>query len=188
MAGGLILEIANTFASDIFTAFGASRCTINKLFELIDRSQKKYRMDRFLKSAYEEALQGLKEGGIPIGSIIEYEGSILGRGHNQRVQQGSVVLHAEMAALENAGRQSLEVYKDCTIYTTLSPCSMCSGAILLYGIKKVIIGENRNFMGSESYLKENGVEVEVINSRECISMMKEFIAKNEALWFEDIGE
>jgi cytosine/creatinine deaminase len=144
-------------------------------------------MDPFLKGAIEEAKQGLSEGGIPIGSVLVHEGKIIGRGHNQRVQRGSVIHHGEMNCLENAGRQSAEIYRRCTIYTTLSPCPMCTGAILLYGIPRVVIGENVTFMGSEDSLRVAGVEVEVRQDAECIRMMREFIEQNPALWNEDIG-
>jgi len=144
-------------------------------------------MDDFLKVAIAEAKAGLKEGGIPIGSVIIHKNKILGRGHNKRVQKGSVVLHGEMDALENAGRQSALVYKECVLYTTLSPCPMCTGAILLYGIPKVIIGENMTYLGAEELLKQNGVEVIVLNDTECIQMMEQFIKTNPGLWNEDIG-
>ena len=144
-------------------------------------------MDFYLKEAITEAKKGLNEGGIPIGAVIVYDGKILGRGHNRRIQKGSVILHGEMDAFENAGRQPASVYKNCTLYTTLSPCPMCTGAILLYGIPKVVIGENKTFLGSEDLLKENGVEVIVINNDECIEMMKDFIKNNTELWNEDIG-
>ena len=144
-------------------------------------------MDKFLAAAIEEARLGLAEGGIPIGSVIVHNNKILGRGHNKRIQQGSVVLHGEMDALENAGRQSASVYKECILYTTLSPCPMCTGAILLYGIPKVVIGENETFMGGEALLKEKGVEVSVVDSAECKELMKHFILNNPALWNEDIG-
>ncbi len=145
-------------------------------------------MDQFLQAAIDEAQTGLQEGGIPIGSVLVYRGQILGRGHNKRVQQKSVTLHGEMDALENAGRQPASVYRECTLYTTLSPCPMCTGAILLYGIPKVVIGENQTFLGSEELLKEYGVEVIVKNDPTCIQLMEEFIAQNPALWNEDIGE
>ena len=145
-------------------------------------------MDPFLQKAIDEAKEGLREGGIPIGSVIVYRDNIIGSGHNKRVQQGSVVLHGEMDALENAGRQPAEVYKECTLYTTLSPCPMCTGVILLYGIPKVVIGENKTFLGAEEHLKANGVEVIVLNNEECITMMEQFIRNNPALWNEDIGE
>jgi len=144
-------------------------------------------MDDFLKAAIAEAKTGLTEGGIPIGSVIVHKNNILGRGHNKRVQQGSVVLHGEMDAMENAGRQPASVYKDCVLYTTLSPCPMCTGAILLYGIPKVIIGENRTYLGAEDLLKQHGVEVVVLNDTECIQMMEQFIKANPGLWNEDIG-
>jgi len=145
-------------------------------------------MDPFMQAAIEEANIGLSEGGIPIGSVIVYENRIIGRGHNRRVQQGSVILHGEMDAFENAGRQPASVYRQCTLYTTLSPCPMCSGAILLYGIPRVVIGENQTFTGSETLLKKNGVEVIVLDNQECIDIMTNFIEKNPELWNEDIGE
>ncbi|WP_034042720.1 nucleoside deaminase [Wocania ichthyoenteri] len=145
-------------------------------------------MDEFLEAAIEEAKKGLSEGGIPIGSVITYKGKIIGRGHNKRIQNGSVVLHGEMDAFENAGRQPANVYKACTLYTTLSPCSMCSGAILLYGIPKVVIGENKTFLGDEALLKSRGVTVEVVSNKVCIDLMESFISKNPELWNEDIGE
>lgn len=143
--------------------------------------------DPFLQAAIAEARLGLQEGGIPIGSVIVHRGEIIGRGHNRRVQKGSAILHGEMDALENAGRQPAAVYRESMLYTTLSPCSMCTGAILLYGIPKVIIGENRTFMGEEELLRQRGVTVEVVQSEECIRMMQEFIAENPRLWNEDIG-
>ncbi len=144
--------------------------------------------DLFIQAAIEEAEQGLREGGIPIGSVIVYENRIIGRGHNRRIQKGSAILHGEMDALENAGRLPASVYRNSVLYTTLSPCSMCSGAILLYGIPEVIIGENRTFMGEEELLKSRGVKISVLQNETCISMMREFIAKNPSLWNEDIGE
>ncbi|MFL6588622.1 MAG: nucleoside deaminase [Chthoniobacterales bacterium] len=144
-------------------------------------------MDDFLANAIEEARKGLEEGGIPIGSVLVYESKIIGRGHNQRVQRGSVIHHAEMNCLENAGRQTAAVYRDCTIYTTLSPCPMCTGAILLYGIPRVVVGENTTFMGGEEALRAAGIRVDVVNNAECIEMMRTFISKNPALWNEDIG-
>lgn len=141
-----------------------------------------------MQAAIEEARKGLAEGGIPIGSVIVHQGRIIGRGHNRRVQHGSVVLHGEMDALENAGRQKAAVYRECTLYTTLSPCPMCTGAILLYGIPWVVIGENRTFMGEETLLKSRGVTVEVTDNAECISLMEQFIRDNPELWHEDIGE
>jgi cytosine/creatinine deaminase len=144
-------------------------------------------MDEFLKAAITEAKTGLAEGGIPIGSVIVHNGKIIGRGHNKRIQQNSVVLHGEMDAFENAGRQPASVYKECTLYTTLSPCPMCTGAILLYGIPKVIIGENKTFLGAEALLQQQGVEVIVVNNEECIKMMEAFIKAKPELWNEDIG-
>ncbi len=140
-----------------------------------------------MQAAIDEARQGVAEGGIPIGSVIVYRGEIIGRGHNRRVQQGSTVLHGEMDALENAGRQPAAVYRESVLYTTLSPCPMCSGAILLYGIPRVIVGENRTFMGEEDLLRSRGVTVEVLQSAECIQLMQEFIAAKPELWNEDIG-
>ena len=145
-------------------------------------------MDQFLQSALAEARQGLAEGGIPIGSVLVLDGQIIGRGHNQRVQQGSVIHHAEMNCLENAGRLKASVYRRCTIYSTLSPCPMCSGAILLYGIPRLVVGEKVTFQGPEDYLRSQGVQVEVVNDSECIQLMREFIARNPQLWNEDIGE
>jgi cytosine/creatinine deaminase len=145
-------------------------------------------MDKYMQAALDEAHQGLAEGGIPIGSVLVYRGRILGRGHNRRVQSGSTVLHGEMDALENAGRQPASVYRDCVLYTTLSPCPMCSGAILLYGIPRVVVGENRSFMGEEALLRSRGVEVEVLQSPACIDMMSDFIEASPELWNEDIGE
>ena len=144
-------------------------------------------MNEFLKAAIDEAKKGFAEGGIPIGSVIVYNNEIIGRGHNRRIQNGSVVLHAEMDAFENAGRQPASVYKNCMLYTTLSPCAMCSGAILLYGISKVIIGENSTFLGEEALLKSRGVEVTVVDNQECKDLMASFIANNPELWNEDIG-
>jgi len=143
--------------------------------------------DSFLQAAIEDAKLSLAEGGIPIGSVIVHGDKIIGRGHNRRVQKGSSILHGEMDALENAGRQSAAVYRGCVLYTTLSPCSMCSGAILLYGIPQVIIGENKTFMGEEDLLCSRGVALEVMQSNECIRLMEEFIRKNPKLWNEDIG-
>ena len=143
--------------------------------------------DAFLEAAIKEAKQGLREGGIPIGSVLVYEGKIIGRGHNQRIQRGSVIHHGEMNCLENAGRQPATVYQRCTLYTTLSPCPMCTGAVLLYGIPKVVIGENSTFMGAEESLRAAGVEIEVLQNAECIDMMRGFIAQNPTLWNEDIG-
>ena len=143
--------------------------------------------DRFLEEAIQEARQGLREGGIPIGSLIVHSDTILGRGHNRRVQKLSAILHGEMDALENAGRQPASIYRECVLYTTLSPCAMCSGAILLYGIRRVIVGENRTFMGEEELLRSRGVSVEVLQNEECIRLMEEFIRRNPTLWNEDIG-
>lgn len=144
-------------------------------------------MDQFMQAAIDEARQGLNEGGIPIGSVVVHNGTIIGRGHNRRIQQGSVIRHGEMDALENAGRQPASVYRDCVLYTTLSPCPMCSGTILLYGIPKVVIGENRTFMGEEELLRSRGVEVVVLDNAECKEMMDEFIRAKPAEWNEDIG-
>lgn len=145
-------------------------------------------MNPFLRAAIEEAEHGLAEGGIPIGSVLVHAGAIVGRGHNRRVQQGSVILHGEMDALENAGRRSAAFYRECTLYTTLSPCSMCSGAILLYGIPRVVIGENRSFTGEEQWLAAHGVQLEVMQDPSCIELMHRFITSNPTLWAEDIGE
>jgi creatinine deaminase len=144
-------------------------------------------VDPFLAAAIEEAADGLREGGIPIGAVLVHGGSILGRGHNRRVQQSSAVLHGEMDALERAGRQSASVYRQSIMYTTLSPCAMCSGAILLYGIPHVIVGENQTFMGEEALLRSRGVRVDVVQDERCVAMMKAFIAAHPDLWFEDIG-
>ena len=141
----------------------------------------------FLRAAVEEAEQGLREGGIPIGSVIVHDGRILGRGHNRRVQRGSVVLHGEMDALENAGRQTAATYRECTLYTTLSPCPMCTGAILLYGIPRVVVGENTTFLGDEALLRERGVVVDVRQEPDCIRLMTDFIVRHPDLWNEDIG-
>jgi cytosine deaminase len=143
--------------------------------------------DPFLAAAIAEAEQGLSEGGIPIGSVIVSNGRIIGRGHNRRVQKGSPILHGEMDALENAGRQPARVYERATLYTTLSPCAMCSGAILLYGIPRVIIGENKTFLGEEELLKSRGVTLEVRQDFTCIRMMEDFIRAHPELWNEDIG-
>ena len=142
----------------------------------------------YLQLAIEEAKNGLQEGGIPIGSVLVHKGKVLGKGHNKRVQDGSVVLHGEMDALENAGRLPAKIYKECTLYTTLSPCPMCSGTILLYGIPTVVFGENHTFMGEEELLKSRGVDVIVLDNQECKDLMKHFISKNPELWNEDIGE
>ena len=142
----------------------------------------------FLEAAIDQARLGEREGGIPIGSVIVHRGEIIGRGHNRRVQRGSAVLHGEMDALENAGRRPATVYRQCTLYTTLSPCAMCSGAILLYGIPRVVVGENHTFMGEEALLASRGVEVIVLQDPRCIEMMTDFIATHPELWNEDIGE
>lgn len=143
--------------------------------------------DQFLEAAIEEARRGMQEGGIPIGSVIVHGGVIIGRGHNRRVQKGSAILHGEMDALENAGRQPASVYRESTLYTTLSPCAMCSGAILLYGIPRVIVGENQTFLGEEELLRSRGVSVEVVQNEECVQLMQDFIRANAKLWNEDIG-
>ena len=145
-------------------------------------------MDRFLEAAIEEAKKGLAEGGIPIGSVLVIDGQIVGRGHNQRVQKGSSVLHAEMDCLENAGRIKASDYQRAILYSTLSPCDMCSGAALLYGIAKIIIGENRTFRGPEDYVRSRGVEVVVVDNKECRQLMERFIENEPELWNEDIGE
>ena len=143
--------------------------------------------DDFMRAAIAEAEQGMREGGIPIGSVLVHHGRVLGRGHNRRVQRGSVVLHGEMDALENAGRQPAAVYRECTLYTTLSPCPMCTGAVLLYGIPRVVVGENRTFQGEEALLRSRGVTVEVLQEPPCIRLMTEFIERHPTLWNEDIG-
>src|SRR3954451_16482236 len=143
--------------------------------------------DAFMRAAVEEASRGRVEGGIPIGSVLVHDGQIIGRGHNRRVQRGSAVLHAEMDALENAGRQPAQVYRESILYTTLSPCAMCSGAILLYGIPHVVVGENRTFLGEEEWLRGRGVRVEVVQDERCIRLMTEFIKARPGLWDEDIG-
>ena len=145
-------------------------------------------MEEFVRAAIREAELGLSEGGIPIGSVVVHDGRILGRGHNRRVQRGSVVLHGEMDALENAGRQPARIYRDCTIYTTLSPCAMCSGAILLYGIKRVVVGENRTFRGEEELLRDRGVAVEILQDPRCQELMAQFIRAHPSVWHEDIGK
>ncbi len=144
-------------------------------------------MDEFMTAALDEARQGLSEGGIPIGAVLVHQGRVIGRGHNRRQQAGSVVLHAEMDALENAGRQRTEVYRESTMYTTLSPCAMCSGAILLYGIPRVVIGENRTFEGEEELLRSRGVAVNVLGDPAIERLLADFIRLNPALWAEDIG-
>lgn len=145
-------------------------------------------MDEFLQAAIDEAKQGLAEGGIPIGSVLVIDGKIVARGHNKRVQQGSAVLHAEMDCLENAGRLTAADYQKATLYSTLSPCDMCSGAILLYGIPKVVVGENVTFQGPEAYVQSRGIDVTVVDNPECKQLMRDFIAAKPQLWNEDIGE
>ncbi len=145
-------------------------------------------MDTFMQAAIDQAILGQAEGGIPIGSVLVYRHEIIGRGRNRRIQRKSAILHGEMDAIENAGRQPASIYRESTIYTTLSPCSMCSGAILLYGIQAVVIGENENFMGEEVLLESRGVNITVLQNLECIRLMKEFIAENRRMWNEDIGE
>ena len=144
-------------------------------------------MDPFLYAAIEEARLGLSEGGIPIGSVLVHSGAIVGRGHNRRVQKDSVILHGEMDALENTGRRSAAFYRECTLYTTLSPCAMCSGAILLYGIPRVVVGENQSFMGEEQWLSTHGVQIQVIQDSTCIELMREFVENHPSLWAEDIN-
>ena len=143
--------------------------------------------DPFLQAAIEEARKGRAEGGIPIGSVLVHKGEIIGRGHNRRVQDGSVIHHAEMNCLENAGRRPAAVYRECVIYSTLSPCPMCSGAIVLYGIPRVVVGENRTFQGPEAHVRAQGIAVEVADDPECVEMMRRFIAEEPTLWNEDIG-
>jgi creatinine deaminase len=145
-------------------------------------------MDPFLQLAIDEARQGLAEGGIPIGSVLVIDGMVVGRGHNRRVQRGSAILHAEMDCLENAGRLSPAQYRRSVLYSTLSPCDMCSGTALLYRIPRIVIGENRTFHGPEDYTRSRGIQLEIVDSPECIAMMEEFIAMRPELWNEDIGE
>ncbi len=145
-------------------------------------------MDEFMEAAIEEARTGLAAGGVPIGSVLVLDGEIVGRGHNQRVQQGSAILHAEMHCLENAGRLTPADYRRAVVYSTLSPCDMCSGAILLYKIPTVIVGENRTFQGPEAYVRSQGVDVQVVDNQECVKLMEEFIEEHPELWNEDIGE
>lgn len=145
-------------------------------------------MDPFLQLAIDEARQGLAEGGIPIGSVLVINGSVVGRGHNRRVQRGSAILHAEMDCLENAGRLAPADYRRSVLYSTLSPCDMCSGAALLYRVPRVVVGENRTFQGPEEYVRSRGVTVEVVDSTECYELMQEFIARHPELWNEDISE
>jgi creatinine deaminase len=144
-------------------------------------------MDPFLQAAIEEAKQGLKEGGIPIGSVLVIDGKILGRGHNRRVQKSSAILHAEMDCLENAGRLKAKDYERAILYSTLSPCDMCSGTALLYKIPRIVIGENKTFQGPETYVRSRGVSLSILQNSECIQLMEEFIQKNPQLWNEDIG-
>lgn len=144
-------------------------------------------MDPFLQAAIEEAKAGLASGGIPIGSVLVCEGEIIGRGHNQRVQEGSVIHHAEMNCLENAGRLTAATYGKCVLYSTLSPCSMCSGAALLYQIPRIVVGENRTFQGPEDYVRSQGVELEIVDDPVCVQLMTDFIAAKPELWNEDIG-
>lgn len=145
-------------------------------------------LDQFIQAAIEEAKQGLREGGIPIGSVLVIDSKIVGRGHNRRIQKGSAILHAEMDCLENAGRLTAKDYRRSVLYSTLSPCYMCSGTALLYKIPKIIIGENKTFQGPEEYVRSRGVELEILNDLECIKLMKDFISTNPKLWNEDIGE
>lgn len=144
-------------------------------------------MDEFMAAAIEEARQGLAEGGIPIGSVLLLDGKIVGRGHNRRVQKGSAILHAEMDCLENAGRLTAKDYSRSVLYSTLSPCDMCSGTVLLYKIPRVVIGENKTFQGPEDYVRSRGVQLEILNLEECIQLMEDFIAARPELWNEDIG-
>ncbi|MBX3171926.1 MAG: nucleoside deaminase [Candidatus Eremiobacteraeota bacterium] len=141
----------------------------------------------FMQAALEEARQGLAEGGIPIGSVLVLEGKIIGRGHNRRVQKGSAILHAEMDCIENAGRLKAADYKRCVLYSTLSPCDMCSGTALLYGIPRIVVGENRTFQGPEQYLMVRGVDLDILDNQECIDLMRQFIQDKPELWKEDIG-
>jgi cytosine deaminase len=145
-------------------------------------------MNKFMRAAIEEAKKGLEEGGIPIGSVLVIDGKIVGRGHNRRIQKGSAILHAEMDCFENAGRLKEDDYKNSILYSTLSPCDMCSGTALLYKIPKIVIGENKTFKGPEDYLLSRGVELEILNHPECINLMEEFIQGKPELWYEDIGE
>ena len=144
-------------------------------------------MDPFLQAAIDEAKQGLAEGGIPIGSVLVIDGKIVGRGHNRRVQKGSAILHAEMDCLENAGRLTARDYQRAVLYSTLSPCDMCSGTALLYGIPRVVIGENRTFQGPEEYVRSRGVKLEIVDDPTCVQLMRDFIAAKPELWNEDIG-
>jgi cytosine deaminase len=145
-------------------------------------------MDIYLQAAIEEARTGLSEGGVPIGSVLVIDGEIVGRGHNRRVQRGSAILHAEMDCLENAGRLTASRYADAVLYSTLSPCDMCSGAVLLYGIPRVVVGENRTFQGPEDYVRSRGVQIDVVDDPTCVALMTTFIAERPELWNEDIGK
>ncbi len=145
-------------------------------------------MDKYMQAAINEAQKGLNEGGIPIGAVLVHKGRIIGRGHNRRIQKNSAILHGETDALESAGRLSAAVYKECELYTTLSPCPMCAGAILLYGIPCVVIGENKTYMGEEDLLRSRGIEVEVLQNETCITLMENYISANPEVWHEDIGE
>ncbi len=145
-------------------------------------------MNKHMQAAINEAQKGLNEGGIPIGAVLVHKGRIIGRGHNRRIQKNSAILHGETDALENAGRLSAAVYKECELYTTLSPCPMCTGAILLYGIPRVVIGENKTYMGEEGLLRSRGIEVEVLQDETCITLMENYISANPEVWHEDIGE
>ena len=144
-------------------------------------------VDTFMEAAFQEAKIGQSQGGIPIGSVLVVDGTIIGRGHNKRVQQGSAILHAEMDCIENAGRLNSSVYQQATLYTTLSPCDMCSGTALLYKIPRIVIGENQAYQGPEDYLRSRGVTLTILNETRCIEMMREFIQQNPSLWLEDIG-
>ena len=144
-------------------------------------------MDPFLQAAIDEARQGLAEGGIPIGSVLVIDGQIVGRGHNRRVQQASAILHAEMDCLENAGRLKAADYRRAVLYSTLSPCDMCSGTALLYGIPRIVVGENRTFQGPEAYVRSRGVALEIVDDQNCVELMRQFIAARPELWNEDIG-
>ena len=144
-------------------------------------------MNQFMQASIEQARLGLSEGGIPIGSVLVIDDAIVGRGHNRRIQKGSAILHAEMDCLENAGRRSGKEYRRATLYSTLSPCDMCSGTALLYGIPRVVVGENRTFQGPEAYVRSRGVEITILDDAECVALMQDFIAKNPELWNEDIG-
>lgn len=153
-----------------------------------EESVRKAALDEFLQAAIDEARKGRDEGGIPIGSVLVIDDQIVGRGRNQRVQRGSSILHAEMDCLEKAGRLSAQAYRRATLYSTLSPCDMCSGTVLLYAIPKIIVGENRTFLGPEDYVRSRGIEVTVVDNQECFELMQRFIAEHPDLWNEDIGE